>query len=468
MVTIVLPVYNSELYLEKCLDSIINQTYRDFEVICVDDGSTDSSYKILSRYSAVDKRITIIESQHNNAGKARNIGMSVARGEYIIFLDSDDYFDENLLDLMVETIRKNSSDIVVCGSVGVDNNTGNNIWMGGSLNMNLIPQAKTFSARDIGNTLFQFVAGWPWDKIYRLTFLKENNIKFQEQQVANDASFVYKAFLRASKISIADKCLVIHRLNVNGSIENKKNKYWKCAVDMLEDLYNYLVSEDSFHYYENSYINFLAYYLVWYACTIDDRAEISSLLCLSKDHLLNNLNLDKNIKLIKDTFLQESINIFRNGTVDDFLLFSTNSLFKRCSDRDVNIGFLNKTVFELENRIHQLNQIKRWYFPEDSFMPNSDFVLYGFGKVGQDFACQLVNSKHSNLVAVIDKDYNTIDKPYLKDVKVGDLSILSGTEFDYVIISPRKEELAKEIRSELISAGVPEGKIICPVLDDKK
>ena len=98
-VSVVLPVYNVENYLKECLDSLVEQTYKDIEIICVDDGSSDSSLKILKEYAVIDNRIIVLEQKNQGAAVARNFGLSVATGEYVSFLDSDDVFSLNLFQM---------------------------------------------------------------------------------------------------------------------------------------------------------------------------------------------------------------------------------------------------------------------------------------------------------------------------------------------------------------------------------
>ena len=115
-VSVIIPVYNVEKYLRECLDSVVNQTLREIEIICVDDGSTDSSLDILKEYASKDNRITVIGQQNLHAGVARNAGLAVARGEYLSFLDSDDFFELNMLAEMYNTAKKDGSDTVICGN----------------------------------------------------------------------------------------------------------------------------------------------------------------------------------------------------------------------------------------------------------------------------------------------------------------------------------------------------------------
>ena len=112
-VSVIIPVYNTENYLRECLDSVLAQTLREIEVICVDDGSTDNSLNILKEYQNKDTRIVVLTQENRSAGAARNYGLSIAKGKYLSFLDSDDFFDKELLRKAYKNAEKNNADIVV-------------------------------------------------------------------------------------------------------------------------------------------------------------------------------------------------------------------------------------------------------------------------------------------------------------------------------------------------------------------
>lgn len=116
IVSVIVPVHNAEKYLEQCIESILGQTLKNIEVICVNDQSTDGSAAILDGYVEKDPRVSILQSPGLGAGGARNIGLGVARGKYLSFLDADDFFEPDMLDAAVEQAEKDSSDIVVYGS----------------------------------------------------------------------------------------------------------------------------------------------------------------------------------------------------------------------------------------------------------------------------------------------------------------------------------------------------------------
>ena len=112
-ISVIVTVYNTSKYLRRCMDSIIHQSLKDIEIICIDDGSTDESLEILKEYSRKDNRVIVISQENSGAGAARNTGMQYAKGKYLSFLDSDDFFEENLLELAYKYAEKDSADFVV-------------------------------------------------------------------------------------------------------------------------------------------------------------------------------------------------------------------------------------------------------------------------------------------------------------------------------------------------------------------
>ena len=149
-ISIIIPVYNVEKYLRECLDSLLNQTFQDFEIICVDDGSTDKSLEILQEYKRKDDRFVILQQRHSGAGSARNNGIRLAEGKYIQFLDADDYFEPTLLEEMYNHAEKFDADLTVCSSRKVDDE--GNITESGNpnspINIDLTPMEKLFCWQD--------------------------------------------------------------------------------------------------------------------------------------------------------------------------------------------------------------------------------------------------------------------------------------------------------------------------------
>ena len=114
LISIIVPVYNVEKYLSKCIDSIINQTYKNIEIILIDDGSTDSSGAICDKYALVDSRIHVLHIENSGVSNARNVGLNHATGDYIGFVDSDDYIEPNMYELLLEELIADDVDVVQC------------------------------------------------------------------------------------------------------------------------------------------------------------------------------------------------------------------------------------------------------------------------------------------------------------------------------------------------------------------
>lgn len=255
-VSVIIPVYNIEKHLRQCLDSVVNQTLPDIEIICIDDGSTDSSLTILNEYLNKDLRIKIIKQQHEGAGAARNKGLSVAQGKYLSFLDSDDFFELDMLEQMYNCADKYNTDIVVCKSKIFDNG---NIKGQNNIKDCLLPNKEVFSCSDIPKYAFQFHMGWCWDKLYRTSFIKENGISFQNIKKHNDSFFSHISMIFAKRIYVLNKELVYYRRGVSTSISRMKineEEYIFLCKNFLGAIKEYLIKQKVFKMFEQSYINY--------------------------------------------------------------------------------------------------------------------------------------------------------------------------------------------------------------------
>lgn len=200
-ISIIVPIYNAENYLDKCIESLLNQTKKEIEIILINDGSTDNSEKIIKRYK--DKRIKYFKNENQGIGKTRNFGIEKATGKYIMFVDSDDYIDKNMAKLMFDKALSNGLDMVVCDYYKVINNE--NIE-------EKLPSFKPTTLKNSPNLLCDINLS-PWNKIYKTSLIKDNNIKFVENLKYEDAPFVIESLDKATKIGKVNKCLnyyVIH------------------------------------------------------------------------------------------------------------------------------------------------------------------------------------------------------------------------------------------------------------------
>lgn len=226
LVSVIVPVYNQEQYLRACLDSIRGQTLVQIEIICVDDGSTDASLAILKDYEQRDTRVKVLHQKNLYAGVARQKGMENARGKYLAFLDSDDFFEAGMLEEMVQAAERNDADVVVCGSDCYKEEEGKFIATPWNLRLDYVKSVNTdcFCPSEVIPTkIFHFVNPAPWSKLYRADFIRKHNLYWAPLQHTNDILFVCSALAMARRLSVVNKVFVHYRL-LSSSISHSKKK----------------------------------------------------------------------------------------------------------------------------------------------------------------------------------------------------------------------------------------------------
>lgn len=207
-ISVIIPAYNVENYIEKCLNSIVNQTLKDIEIICVDDGSTDNTGELLRKYAVEDNRITLISQKNNGVAAARNIGLDAACGEYIMFLDGDDYYLPDTCLTAYDKISKSSADIGVYGNYNSINNELVTGWT--SLKLNEYADGDYFN--------FQV---YVWDKIYRRDYIIENGIRFVDGlKTAEDVLFCLSSYFKNPKYVLIDEPLYVYCVDRSDSATN--------------------------------------------------------------------------------------------------------------------------------------------------------------------------------------------------------------------------------------------------------
>ena len=223
--SVIIPVFNAELYLHECMESVLTQdAFVDLEVICVNDGSTDSSYAILSYWARMDCRVKVLTQANLGPGAARNAGLAVAKGEYIVFLDADDRLTsgDNLKAAFDHAVA-NQLDVEVLASNNGPDADGN--WTDNrQLRRELVPDKIVFAPKDVGVNLFQFVVQVPWAKLYRREFVIANNLAFPALRRSEDFPFVMSALLLSGRIGVLDVSLCDHRIGVVTSLESTKDE----------------------------------------------------------------------------------------------------------------------------------------------------------------------------------------------------------------------------------------------------
>ena len=271
MISVVIPVYNIEAHLAQCLDSVAGQTLSDLEVICVDDGSTDASPAILAEYARRDARFRVIRQKNAGPGAARNRGMALATGEYLIFLDSDDWFEADFLARMAARAEETGADVTICRSDEFDTRSGRVYDGGWMLKQSLLPGA-VFSPREAAGAVFQFTYGWPWDKLYRRDYILKEKFRYPDLAVSQDLVFVYPSVFCAGRIAVLDRVLIHHRVNRLASVSNSRSKTPEASYQALKLVEACLEERGLMEIYRQSFLNWAMEFLVWHVCSIGDRA----------------------------------------------------------------------------------------------------------------------------------------------------------------------------------------------------
>ena len=283
-VSIIIPVYNTERYLRECLDSVVNQTYVDLEIIIVDDGSTDSSGEICDEYDAIDYRIKVIHQKNAGAANAKNTGLDNVTGNFVAFVDSDDYVSNKWIETMLQAMKRYNTDIVECGF--------DNIKTNGVSSVVTADEEKLFSAEDYLN---KYLSHWEsalfWNKLYKKEMVCSFRFR-KERRCIDDEFFTYKVVSAAKSIVILKDVLVHYRQRKTSAVHTIEN-----SLQITDDCLEYI--SERYLWISSRFNTLKARYL---------KHDINALLYFSRD-LTFNEELIKKYKRIAKMYFRECLTI---------------------------------------------------------------------------------------------------------------------------------------------------------------
>jgi glycosyltransferase involved in cell wall biosynthesis len=255
-VSIIIPIYNSEKYLRKCLDSIINQTFQKIEIILVNDGSKDNSLNIMNEYKAKDRRIKVINQENQGQGEARNNGIKIACGNYITFVDSDDWIAENHIENLYKILINNNADISVCNMAMIMEENLKNI------------KSKMFTFEEMTGKdaikellLDKQLKSYPWGKLYKKAIFIENNIFFPKKMFYEDLAIILQAFFFSNKVVFSNNYSYFYLQNSDSSTRKPNiNNLWD-RLKALEMIKTFFIEKNVFDKYKCDYKHLCLFHL---------------------------------------------------------------------------------------------------------------------------------------------------------------------------------------------------------------
>lgn len=448
-VSVIVPVYNGERHLEKCMDSICSQTLEDIEIICVDDGSTDGTPHILRKYATGDGRVRILTQKNLYAGTARNRGMEHAEGKYLSFLDADDYFEPHMLEKLYHTAEERGLDIAVCRHSIYDEALEKTVEPGWSWQESFLPEKEVFRGTDLKNAgVFQAMRGWAWDKLFRTDFVRRSGYVFPEFRSSEDGFFVYMLAVSAERISCLGDSLVTHRLNQKHSLSAEKEGDWLNGFRMWKMVREEMEYLEIYDTYRQSYLNEIIDYLAWYLDSF--RTYEAFRKCF---YYIRNV-MEEELQILchgrEYYFKSEAFDWYRKVTS----LSAGEYLFRGRLEKDGRILECKKSLDLARTRERE----KDWVFPFHMLEAGKTVVLYGAGKIGQSFYRQMTESGFCRNVIWVDRRHGECGD---QEMQVRNPDIMDTENFDYVFIAVKDGEAQKEIRKSLLAKGIASERIRC-------
>lgn len=293
-VSVIVPVFNTEQYLERCLDSLVNQTLEDIEIVIIDDGSTDKSLQILERYKEKYRnKILLISKENGGQGAARNMGITKCTGEYIGFLDSDDYADLSMYENMWNMANKDNLDLVECRYKYIREENGEELKTYGYV--------RPYKSQD---DMFIDPLVSPWNKLIKADILKQFDYVFPEGLIYEDTSFFIKMIPYIEKRGFVDEAYIFHMLRGTSTMNANKSKKVGDIFQVLEDIITFYNNNDFYEEYKNELEYFCVKILL---CSSIQRISKVS------DKKLRNQFINKTFDMIEYQFPQYKDNPYIQG-----------------------------------------------------------------------------------------------------------------------------------------------------------
>lgn len=434
IVSVIVAVYNAAPFLRQCMDSIAGQTLKEIEILCINDGSTDESLSILNEYAENDSRIRIYTKENEGLGgaSARNYGLERAQGRYVSILDSDDFFELDMLEKAVKRADATAADIVVFGGYEYDEKNGNTYTVASILGEKEIPEKEVFSYLDCADGIYQLSQGMAWNKLYRRSFLEKHGLRFQKIKYTDDAYFTFAHMVLAERITVLKEYLCYYRINSGISQTDGLNNYPNSAYLPYIELKKSLAEWGIYETVKRSFVNCTAAFLRYFYDKITRYEPFAYLHNKYRQEIFEELDIaDAPKEYFNDSRVWLWVRQVMDNSPGEILLKAA-----RAYGSNTTTGIL------------------RFQFPYDRIERESKIVLIGAGIMGRHFYSQLMLSDYCDVVCWAEQE-NPFGLKYIS--KLEDIRKCS---FDYAVVAYVQPRLIEPALSILHDMGIEEDKII--------
>lgn len=333
LVSVIIPVYNGARHIRQCIESVLAQTLSDFELICVNDGSTDDTARILEDIAAHDHRMSVLHQENKGEGAARNTGLDAARGRFLSFFDADDFTEPHLLEHAVAYAEETDADIVAYRVDSYNDETGETLPVPWSLDNIAFPR-RVSSPQDNPDRLFYAFQNWTWNKLFRTSFICKHQLRFHEIQRSADLYFVCCALALAERIAIVDEVLYHYRVNnPNSNIATNERApldFYRSFLAVKERLER----SDAFATFERGYKNWAAESVFFNLLSLKSRSAFEELRREMQTKGCTALGLDTmEASEYFDPHTREQVQHLLHDDVDDFLFFLLRETNRRVEEQ---------------------------------------------------------------------------------------------------------------------------------------
>lgn len=321
--SVIVPIHDGEEYLPECIDSLLAQTFEDFELILVDDASSEPARLVIDRYLDEDPRVKLLRFEDNvGPGVARNAGLASARGEYVYCFDSDDFCDEGLFESALDCARCHDADVVVVPFYLHNQQVGVSLYADWGLKRDRYPEG-AFSWRDNPDVLFETFHNYPWNKFIRRSFLQRNEIRFQDIFLTEDLMYSGSALVLAERIACIESPFVYHREGTGSNVMSSKHKHPFDFIEAFSAFRAFLVDHDCIDGLEKAHVRWAANACVYNLMTVGDRESFKTIFDRLRSGGLDEMGFDAvSESFVDDRFARFFLECVRSGDFENLLFVS--------------------------------------------------------------------------------------------------------------------------------------------------